>query len=83
MTRTREQFIDRYKHRLAAMVLFMQTSERVDGPLARAARIFEMPGEIERLLGQMYDENAPAPASGNGKTPAAPAGAAQPQQGRM
>lgn len=59
MTRTRDQFIDRYARHWAAMILFMQAGELKEGALARASRIYDMPAEVRDLLGRMWDENQP------------------------
>lgn len=69
MQRSRQEFIDRYKYRLAALILFMQAEDvKGEGAVTRASRIYDMPATIEQLLGAMYDENVPA---GNGKATAA------------
>lgn len=76
MKMTREHFVARYRHRWAAMILFMQASEVKEGPLARGARIYDMPAEVDALLGQMWDENKPEttpPAAVAHGKPAAPA----------
>jgi hypothetical protein len=55
VTKTREQFVDRWKKHLAGMALFGVASETNDGALAMAGKILEIPGEVEQLLALMYD----------------------------
>ncbi len=69
----REAFINRWKKHLAGMALFGTVSERNDGPIVRASKILEIPAEVEKLLGQMWDDlrektdNKPLPANGAAK----------------
>lgn len=60
--KSREQFIERWKRHIAGMALFGVVSEVRDGPLARAAKVLDLPAEVERLLGLMYDDLAKQPA---------------------
>lgn len=52
--KTKEEFISRWKCHLAGLALFGVASETKDGPMVRAAKVLEIPGQVERLLGQMY-----------------------------
>ena len=61
MARTREEFIDRWRKHLAGLALYGTLSEIRDGPLARASKVLEIPAEVERLLGQMFDDLNPKP----------------------
>lgn len=67
---TREQFQKKWRNHLAGLALFGVVSEVKDGTLARAARVLEIPAEVERLLGMMYTdlspEEQPAATSRNG-----------------
>jgi hypothetical protein len=70
---TRDQFVARWKNHLAGMALFGAVSELRDGPLARAAKVMDIPAAVESLLGKMFDDatkDQPAPsgqhANGNG-----------------
>lgn len=54
---TKPEFIKKYAYRLGGMVLFMQAGEvKAEGVLSRTQRVFEMPAEIETLLGAMFDD---------------------------
>lgn len=62
MPLSRDEFVRKYRHKWGAMILFMQASEvKGEGTLARTARIFDMPQEVEQLLGLMYDDLFPQP----------------------
>lgn len=54
--KSREQFIERWKKHLAGLALFGTASEKNDGPLVRASKIFDLPSEVTALLGMMYDD---------------------------
>lgn len=56
--KTKQEFTNRWKHKLAGMALYGVASEVNDGPITRAGKIFDVPAEVERLLGMMYDELA-------------------------
>lgn len=60
--KTRQQFIDLWKRHVAGMALFGVASEIQDGPIVRASKILEIPGEVERLLGRMFDDLTAEPA---------------------
>jgi hypothetical protein len=80
---TREQFIERWKRHVAGMALFGVVSELRDGPLTRAGKIMEIPAEVEKLLGQLYDSAQPQKAETNGKpTTPTTSRAATPQEGQ-
>jgi len=53
---TREAFIERWKRHLAGLALFGVASETRDSPLARAAKILDIPADVEKLLGRLYDD---------------------------
>jgi hypothetical protein len=52
---TREEFVRRWRTHLAGLALYGVASEMKDGLLVRAGRVLEIPAEVERLLGLMYD----------------------------
>lgn len=52
---SKQKFIDEWKHKLTGIAVFGAVSEMNDGPLVRAGKIFELPKEVEKLLGAMYD----------------------------
>lgn len=56
---SREDFVKRWRNHIAGLALFGVASEAKDGPLARAAKILEIPAEVERILGMMHDSLAP------------------------
>lgn len=56
---TREAFIARWRRNLAGLALFGVASDVKDSPLKRAAYALDIPAEVERLLGQLYDDLAP------------------------
>jgi hypothetical protein len=65
---TREAFVRKWRVHLAGLALFGVASEVKDGPLARAAKVLEIPAEAERLLGMMFDDmTKEGAANGNGK----------------
>lgn len=59
--KTKQEFIERWKKHVAGMAMFGMASERNDGPLLRASKLFELPAEVEKLLGQMYDDVTAVP----------------------
>lgn len=63
---TKEEFVRRWKNHVAGMALFGMASERNDGPFVRAAKVFDIPKNVEDLLGKMYDDLAAKPINGNG-----------------
>lgn len=56
MTRTKEEFVKRWRAIIAGMALFGVASETRDGPLLRASKVLDIPGEVEALLRRMYDD---------------------------
>jgi hypothetical protein len=52
---SRDEFIRRWRTHLAGLALYGVASEMKDGLLVRAGRVLEIPAEVERLLGLMYD----------------------------
>ena len=68
---TREQFIKKWNKYIAGLALYGTISERNDGPLTRAAKIMDIPAEVEALLGRLYDSaresDTPPKAAANGK----------------
>ncbi len=65
--RSRDEFIERWKRHIAGMALFGIASEAKDGPLARTAKILEIPEHAEQLLGAMYDYLAKDNANGKAR----------------
>lgn len=57
--RTKEEFIRRWRNHLAGMALFGAVSDLRDGQMTRAAKILDIPGEVEKLLGQLWDDLNP------------------------
>jgi hypothetical protein len=53
---SKEAFIKHWRYRLAGMALFGIASDNNDGPLARAAKFYDIPQEVEKLLAGMYDD---------------------------
>lgn len=56
---TRQAFIDYWKHRVAGMALYGSICEQTEGPMNRVNRAYQIPGEVERLLGSQYDSLFP------------------------
>ncbi len=54
----KDAFIARWKKHMAGLALYGVASETRDGPLARAAKVLDIPAEVESLLGKMYDDVA-------------------------
>ena len=52
---TKTTFVNEWKHKLAGLALFGLASERNDGPMVRASKVFELPAQVESLLGAMYE----------------------------
>ena len=53
--KTRDEFVNAWKLTLAGLALFGVASERIDGPTVRAAKIWDVPNDVQRLIGIMYD----------------------------
>lgn len=67
---TREAFIAKWRVHLAGLALYGVATEATGGPLVRAARALEIPGQVESLLSKMFDSLQPPPPklpSANGK----------------
>lgn len=64
---TRDDFIRRWKCHVAGMALFGYVSDRKDDAQTRAMKIYDIPGEVERLLGKMYDDMAKPEPAQNGQ----------------
>ena len=58
---TKSEWVNRWKKHVAGMALFGLASEHKDGPISRAVKILEIPGEVEGMLNRMYDELIPPP----------------------
>lgn len=59
--RTREEFVARWRSHVAGLALYgliAELSTPADRRLSQANRALEIPGQVERLLGQMYDDLA-------------------------
>ena len=56
MSRTKEEFVKRWQYHVLGMVMFGVSSEKNDGPTVRASKVFELPAEVQKLLGQLYDD---------------------------
>jgi hypothetical protein len=66
---SREAFIKRWAYHLTGMALYGLVASTRHSTLEQATRAHEIPAEVERLLGRMYDELHAPPVS----TPAQPA----------
>lgn len=55
---TKHDFIAAWKHRLAGLALYGSTSFEKDGPLKRVLLMYEITGEVEKLLAAIYDSLA-------------------------
>jgi hypothetical protein len=53
---TRVEFLKKWRHHLAGLALYGSVSAQTEGPLARAARAYDIPAEVENLLLKMYDD---------------------------
>lgn len=53
---TCEEFVRRWRERVAGMALFGVASEVKDGPLARATYVLEIPERVEQLLTNMWND---------------------------
>ncbi len=62
MKRTRDEFVRLWRTHLAGLALYGAVGDRNDGPLSRAGKVFEIPSQVESLLGKMYDDLKPAAA---------------------
>ena len=65
--KSKEEFIKRWEAHLAGLALFGLVSESKEGTLQRAGRALDIPAEVRRLLGLMYDylnQTVPAPPNG-------------------
>jgi hypothetical protein len=58
---TLEDFIRRWRTKLAGLALYGAVSDQRDGPLAKAARVYEIPNQVEALLAAMYRDLQPKP----------------------
>lgn len=52
---TREDFVRHWRARLAGLALCGLVSELRDDPMKRGSRALEIPAEVDRLLGQLFD----------------------------
>ena len=80
---TKNEFIERWKRHVAGMALFGWASDRNDSNNERAQKLWDIPKQVEELLGKMFDDvqpkAAPAPATpAQNNKPATP----QPLAGR-
>ena len=56
---TREEFIRRWRYHLIGLGVYGVVSETTDGTMKRAARIYELPMEVDKLLAKLYDDAQP------------------------
>lgn len=56
---TRQEFVRKWRIQLAGLALYGIANEAKGGPLQRAAHALEVPGQVERLLNDLYDDLAP------------------------
>lgn len=59
--KSREEFVRRWRYHLAGLALTGAVSEAKDQPKDRVVKVYEIPGEVERLLGMLYDDLVPKP----------------------
>jgi len=58
---TKDEFTRRWRHKLAGLALYGAVSDVKDGPMTRAAKVWDIPAEVERLLAMMFDDLTPKP----------------------
>ena len=56
---TRDEFIKRWRTHLAGLAIFGFASDSKDGPMVRATKILDIPADVERLAGKMFDDAQP------------------------
>jgi hypothetical protein len=54
--KTREEWVKKWRCHLAGLALFGSASAVRDSPMSRASKALDIPQEVERLLGQMFDD---------------------------
>lgn len=54
--RNKDDFVARWKFRLAGLALYGACGERNDGPMRKIERVYEIPAEVEKLLSSMYQD---------------------------
>lgn len=54
--RTRDEFVRRWRLHIAGLALYGRYSEERDGLATRTARVLEIPAEVEKLLGMLWDD---------------------------
>ncbi len=67
---SKDDFIRRFRVRMAGWGLYGVHTECVGGPLVRASRALDIPAEAEKFLGELFDAISPVPAEKNGQWPA-------------
>ncbi len=69
--KTKEEFIARWRVHMAGLALFGVVSEVRESTQARASKALDIPGQVEKLLAQMYEDLGLAKKlETNGHTPA-------------
>ena len=58
---TREEFIERWRLRLVGLGLYGLVIETTETNLVRAGHALRIPAQVERILGQMFDDLRPKP----------------------
>lgn len=69
---SKEEFVRRWRFHLAGLALFGAYSDQRDGILARAAKVWDVPAEVEKLLGLLWQDAQPKeikPANGTNGVP--------------
>ncbi len=61
--KSRDEFVRKWRCHLAGMALFGVASEARDGPMLRASKVLDIPGNVEALLARMYDDLTEVPAT--------------------
>lgn len=54
---TKEEFVKRWRYHLAGLAIYGAT----DGELKKASRLYDIPKEVEGILGKMFDDLIPRP----------------------
>jgi hypothetical protein len=57
--KSKEEFIKRWQIQMIGLAMFGATSDRNDGPYAKASRILYVPAEMNALLSSIYDDIDP------------------------
>lgn len=59
MKRTRAEFVARWKYHLTGFALYGHATGKIENILERATRVHDLPAEVEKMLGQLWDDLKP------------------------